>query len=148
MAIVIYAMLALLGGVAITVQVGANVHLDKAANSAVFSAATSFVVGALVLCALFVALRHPWPSASMLKSAPTWAWAAGCFGASYVLIATLAAPVLGGATLLALVVAGQIGMALVADHYGLLGFPVRALNPWRVLGAGLLIAGVIVIQRH
>lgn len=37
--------------------------------------------------------------------------------------------------------------SLVLDQYGLVGFPVHSLTPVRLLGAALVIAGVILIQR-
>ena len=38
-------------------------------------------------------------------------------------------------------------ISLVLDQYGLIGFPVRPINGWRVLGAVLLVAGVALIRR-
>ena len=37
---------------------------------------------------------------------------------------------------------GQMAAALALDHYGLLGFPVRPLDAWRIAGVVLVIAGV------
>jgi transporter family-2 protein len=51
------------------------------------------------------------------------------------------------ATLIAAVVAGQMITSLVLDQYGMVGFPVHSLTPARLLGAVLVIAGVILIQR-
>ena len=49
----------------------------------------------------------------------------------------IAAPGAGPRTLL---VTGQMIAALAIDHYGVLGFPVRTLDGWRVAGA-LLVYG-------
>ena len=40
---------------------------------------------------------------------------------------------------------GQTIAALLLDHFGLLGNPRAEASPLRLLGAGLLIAGVLVI---
>jgi len=64
-----------------------------------------------------------------------------------VLAAIVLAPRLGAATLIAAVVAGQMITSLVLDQYGLVGFPVHSMTLVRLLGAALVIAGVILIQR-
>ncbi len=63
------------------------------------------------------------------------------------LAAVVLAPKLGAGTLVAAVVAGQMFTSLLLDHYGLIGFPVHSLSLVRFLGAVLVIAGVILIQR-
>jgi uncharacterized membrane protein YdcZ (DUF606 family) len=40
-----------------------------------------------------------------------------------------------------------MAFALVLDHYGLVGFPVRAMSPGRAMGAGLLVVGVVLIRK-
>ena len=37
--------------------------------------------------------------------------------------------------------------SLLLDHYGLIGFPIHSLSPVRLIGAALVIAGVVLIQR-
>jgi transporter family-2 protein len=49
--------------------------------------------------------------------------------------------------MLALFVAGQMSMALVLDHFGILGVPVHTTSPGRLLGALLVVAGVILLRR-
>ena len=72
----------------------------------------------------------------------------GLLGASYVAVSALLAPRLGSATLLALIVGGQLLMSLLLDHYGWVGFATHAMNGWRLLGAALLVVGVVLIVRH
>ena len=50
--------------------------------------------------------------------------------------------------MIATIVAGQMIASLVTDHYGIIGYPQHAINLWRIAGAGLVIAGVVLIQRH
>jgi len=56
-------------------------------------------------------------------------------------------PRLGAATLLALVVLGQLATALMVDHFGWLGFPQHPLSFVRLAGAALLFGGVVLITR-
>jgi transporter family-2 protein len=69
-------------------------------------------------------------------------------GAAYVASTTVLGPRLGAATLLALTLAGQMAAALAVDHYGVIGFPQSPLTASRLLGAALLVAGVLLIMRR
>jgi transporter family-2 protein len=82
-----------------------------------------------------------------LAAAPWWIWVGGLCGANYIVIAILLAPRLGAATLIAVTVAGQMLVSIVLDHFGFVGYPVHPVNAWRIVGAGLLLAGVGLIQR-
>ena len=72
----------------------------------------------------------------------------GLLGAVYVASATVLGPRLGAAALLAFPQTGQMLAALLVDHYGIIGFPQSPLTPSRVLGAALLVAGVLLIMRR
>lgn len=50
---------------------------------------------------------------------------------------------LGGAVLIASIVAGQLAAGLVLDHFGLLEFVKNAFRATRLAGAALLFAGCI-----
>ena len=89
----------------------------------------------------------PLPLARAWAETTPWQWTGGLIGAVYVLAAVVLAPKLGAGTLVAAVVAGQMFTSLMLDQYGLIGFPVHSLSPVRLLGAVLVIAGVILIQR-
>ncbi|MBC8155878.1 MAG: DMT family transporter, partial [Bacteroidetes bacterium] len=52
------------------------------------------------------------------------------------------------ANLVSLSVAGQLMAALVMDHYGWLGFSLHPANGWRLLGAMLIMVGVLLVVRN
>ena len=68
-------------------------------------------------------------------------------GAFFVSMTLVAIPRLGAANVMALLVAGQMGLSLAMDHYGWLGVAVQPVSPWRILGAVLLLVGVVLIRR-
>ena len=74
-------------------------------------------------------------------------WTGGLFGALFILMAVVATPVLGAALMLASSIVGQLGAALLIDHYGLFGATVIRITPTRVMGVVLLGLGVILIRR-
>jgi transporter family-2 protein len=144
---IFFLLLALAAGVLLPVQAGLNAQLRSALGSPVAAALVSFLVGTAGLAAVALLLRTPLPLGRAWAATTPWQWSGGLIGAVYVLAAIVLAPRLGAATLIAAVVAGQMMTSLVLDQYGLVGFPVHSLNPVRVLGAALVIAGVVLIQR-
>ena len=139
--------LIVLAGALIATQSGVNSQLARAAGHPVFAATISFVVGSVALLACSFALRGAWAGTSALAQAPWWVWTGGLMGAVFVATTAWLAPVLGAATLVSVAVAGQMVFALVLDHFGLVGFPVRTMSVGRAVGAGLLIVGVVLIRR-
>ena len=134
----------LLAGMAQALQAAVNAQLRAAVQSPLWAALISFVVGTLGLALLVLATRASipvhWPSRP-------WVWCGGLLGVLYVCAAILLLPRLGAGTMLALFVAGQMSMALVLDHFGILGVPVHTTSPGRLLGALLVVAGVILLRR-
>jgi len=144
---IFFLLLALAAGVLLPVQAGLNAQLRSALGSPIAAALVSFLVGTAGLVTIALLLRTPLPVGRAWAATSPWQWSGGLIGAVYVLAAIVLAPRLGAATLIAAVVAGQMITSLVLDQYGLVGFPVHSLTPVRLLGAALVIAGVILIQR-
>jgi transporter family-2 protein len=139
--------LALAAGVSLVVQQVLNANLRTELNSAVWSGLISYLVGLLCMVALAVALHEPLPSASIIARTPWWAWTGGAFGAIFIGLAILVAHQLGAATLIALLIAGQMIASIAFDHFGWLGLPQRSVDLPRLVGVSLLIAGVVLIRR-
>lgn len=78
---------------------------------------------------------------------PAWVWVGGLLGAFYVTASIVAAPRLGGALFVALLVTGQMAAAMALDHFGVL-VARTPISPSRVLGALLIVAGVALIMRR
>ncbi|MDQ9171394.1 DMT family transporter [Oxalobacteraceae bacterium R-40] len=144
----LYIFLAVIAGVAVTLQVGVNSSLRFSLNSPVYAAFFSFAIGTVGLLAYALVTRAPWPTMQNIVKVPAWAWLGGLLGAYYVVTTIVAAPKLGAASLISLVVTTQLCTSLILDHYGLIGFAQHSINMWRVLGALLLIAGVVLIVRN
>jgi len=68
-------------------------------------------------------------------------------GAIFVTATVLLLPRLGVAMTFSLVIAGQMLITLVIDHFGLLGVPVKEISLARVLGVVLIVAGTILIRK-
>lgn len=142
-----YLITAAIGGV-LAVQVGLNAVMRGHSGSALSAALINFVVGSVALAAVLFATRVPLPTVAQLAGAPWWAWLAGLGGAAYVASSAVLGPMIGGAAFLACVVAGQMVASLLLDHYGWLGFPERPVAAARLLGAALVVLGVVLLARE
>lgn len=140
-------LLALVVGAGLPVQAGVNAAMARHLARPEWAAFVNFAVGLLALAAWLLLTRAPLPSAASLARAPAWAWTGGVLGASYVSAVVLLAPRLGIGVTLALSTAGQMAAALLLDHAGAMGLAARPVTGARVLGAALLVAGVVLIRR-
>jgi transporter family-2 protein len=140
-------LIAALVGAGLTVQVGMNATVRFAIGSPMLAAIVNFVVGLAGLVVVALASGARWTPGSA-ATVPAWAWFGGLLGAAYVASTTVLGPRLGAATLLALTLAGQMAAALAVDHYGVIGFPQSPLTASRLVGAALLVAGVLLIMRR
>jgi len=140
--------LGITAGFGLALQVGMNAQLRKVLQSANAAALISFLVGTCALIVLWIVTRPPMPGREALAAIPLWAWFGGLFGAFYVAISTIVATELGAASLLSLALLGQLAMALVVDHFGLLGLPVNPISWTRLSGVVLLAGGVWLVTRR
>ncbi len=140
---------AFLAGISLPLQAGINSLLARSAGtvgSTIWASFVSFVIGGLALLGFFIVQRHQWPSFSDLSKAPVYAWSGGLFGAFFVFAATTYAPKLGAVIFIAVLLTGQMIASLVLDHTAKLGFEHSPVSLVRVLGIGLIICGVLLIQ--
>ena len=139
--------LASTAGAVLPVQAGLNVQLGKSVHQPIFAAFASFLIGTLGLLIYLYMLKFDFSTIAQTKSVSPVVWIAGILGAFYVAAVIILAPRLGVALTFVLVVAGQMAVSLILDHYGLLGLPVKQINWQRLLGVAFLVAGVLLIRR-
>lgn len=144
----LYLIAAALAGALLPLQAGLNAGLARVTGNGVWAALISFMVGTLALLMLTVAGRQALADTQQLIRAPWTVWIGGLLGAVYVYALVVTAPRLGAATVIGVTIAGQLLASLLIDHYGWVGFASQAITWQRLLGAVLLIAGVILIKRY
>lgn len=138
---------AIAAGAVLPLQAGLNVQLGKSVHQPIFAAFASFLIGTIVLLIYLLVLKFDFSTVVQSKETSPFVWLAGVLGAFYVAAVIILAPKLGTALTFSLVVAGQMAVSLVFDHYGLLGMPVKHINWQRLLGVALLVTGVLLIRR-
>ncbi|GGE49676.1 hypothetical protein GCM10011367_25690 [Marinicauda pacifica] len=139
-----------LAGGAVATQPAFNSQLAALLGSPLRAALVSFTAGATVLFAIVGALviRTGLPSAETVSRVPPHLWiAGGVLGALFVSTAAWATPKIGAGAFFATLIAAQLTLSLVLDHYGLLGLEVRPANWIRIAGVALLFAGGLMVVR-
>jgi transporter family-2 protein len=144
---VLFLIFAFLAGLALPIQFSINAQLRTVVGSPLVFATISFIVGAITLFTVSL-FKAGFSLNKGIASAPWWVWTGGVLGAFYVLATIILIPRIGAGTTVALVLAGQIVVASVLiDHFGLINVPIHLLSMPRILGAILVIIGVVLIQK-
>jgi bacterial/archaeal transporter family-2 protein len=146
------AVFGVLAGIALATQAAVNAHLGKTLDSLSLAAFVSYLGGTIVMALVLAAgkpagLGLPPLGGGVLSRVPWWAWTGGLLGSIYVMISIVLVPRLGNATVLSLFVLGQMLASITFDHFGLFGLTVRPADLGRILGAGLVVIGVLLMRR-
>jgi len=147
-----YYLLALISGAAVTTQVGINGKLLVNIGGPILTSFISFLVGTIVLAIAYILAVYyglePIPTFNAMTQTSLWLWMGGVLGAFYIFTTILCSPKIGFANMFSLLVAGQIILAIIFDHFGLLGSSVHLISPLRFIGVILLIVSVYLIQTN
>ena len=114
----IFPLLALIGGMALATQGQINGGLGKKVG-VIEGSFISFSIGTLAL--LFILLFFGSGNISALSTVPKWQLTGGLLGAFYVVVQVIVVPKIGVSASLMAVIAGQIILGAVIDHYGFFG---------------------------
>ena len=139
-------LLALLAGALLPVQSAMNARLGQTLGSPIWGAAVSGAVLTVVLVAVGVVALRRMPRIAGLSGVPWWAWAGGLCGALVLAATAAVAPRLGAATMIAMVVVGQVLCSVTLDQFGALGLTVHPIDLRRGTAAALLVAGALLIS--
>ncbi|ATP27152.1 hypothetical protein CR207_01270 [Chromobacterium violaceum] len=143
----IFPLLAFLVGVVVPLQAAVNNQLRLLlGNSTLLAALVSFGTGCLTLALLSLATGQRWQNLAALARVEWWMLLGGVLGAGFVFGTTLLAPRLGVATMVSLIIAGQVFTSLCFDRFGWLMMPLRELSAARLAGAALVVAGVLLVN--
>lgn len=141
-------LLAFMAGAFVPIQTGANAYLSKGLGNGMLSTLVVFIVAALATLCMLLVQRPSIPPTHQLAAIPLYAWCTGgILGAAYIFLLIYTAPKLGMASVVGLVVLGQMLMAMTVDHFGWLGFAVHHINWKRIGGSILMILGLLIIKK-
>jgi transporter family-2 protein len=142
-----YILLALVAGAMMPTQAATNSKMADVVGSPILSAFISFFVGTIALFVYVLISGTPIGNLTSAKEAPAAAWIGGLLGAFFVTAAVTLVPRLGVAMTFSVMIAGQMLVTLIIDHFGLLGVPVKEVSLARIAGIVLIAGGVVLIRR-
>ena len=135
-------------GVSVALQQVLNANLRTQLESPWWAGFVSYFVGTLVMLSVALTSSAPRLPGTLGKTTLSWLpWTGGLFGAIFIATAIFTVPRLGAATVLALVVVGQMLGSVLFDQFGLFGIPPRPADATRLIGAAFLVLGVALIRR-
>jgi len=140
-------LLTLFAGALLPVQAILNTRMGRQTGGPLMASLISFSVGLICLLVLNMIINPA--SIVNVKPAgitPWYIWLGGFLGAIFVGYITWVNQQQGVALTFALVVTGQIFCSLVVDHFGLFGSAISTISLPKMIGAVLLIVGIILIK--
>jgi transporter family-2 protein len=131
-------LIGLVGGMSIGLQGPLSSMITQKLGSleSVFIIHLGGAVAALIPMLFFGSKLGQW------KSVPWYALIAGAFGLIVISAMGYMIPRIGAAGALITLLAGQILVASLLDHFGLLGMSPRAIDLQRIIGFGVVMVGV------
>jgi bacterial/archaeal transporter family-2 protein len=138
-----------IAGFFVSIQGPINARLRLAVDSPVLSAAISFLSGGLLLLCIMATGAFGGTGAGLqgMQSAPLWAYFGGALGVSFVLGSIVAIPQVGVVVVICAAILGQMVGSYLTDTLGWFGVQKVPFNPVRLAGIGLLVLGVLLVQR-
>jgi bacterial/archaeal transporter family-2 protein len=137
-----------------TLAVGGLIALQAPVNAALArhvsdlgAAFVSLTISCVIMAALVLIFGHPGRLSGLSEFKPEYV-IAGIGGAAVVAVGLIAVRSLGAAGVIALLVAGQLVVALFADRFGWFGLARVAITPGRIIGLVLVIAGTVLVTRR
>ncbi|MCC3330220.1 DMT family transporter [Nocardia abscessus] len=110
-------------------------HMKNMWLCAVISYAVA-LTGFLIFLAL--SSKTPWPTLDDVRNMPWWAPFGGLLGGAAVMGMIAVARHVGVATFSALVIIGEMVVAVIMDNFGLMGFEERSASLPRLVACGLI----------
>lgn len=137
--ILLIILIGLAGGVAVGLQSPMASMITQRLGT--FESVFIIHIGGAII-ALIPLLIYGGGKLSQWRSVPWYALGAGVFGLVVIAAISYMIPRVGVAASITTIVAGQLLVSVVLDHYGLLGTSIRTLDVTRVLGLAVLLVGV------
>ncbi|MFV0388923.1 MAG: DMT family transporter [Pyrinomonadaceae bacterium] len=146
-AVFFFIVLAVVAGMMMPTQAAINNNLAQTVESPILAAFVSFVVGTLALFIYIVVTGLPLSNLASIRNASLISLTGGILGAFFVASTVILVPRLGVALTFSLIIAGQMLVTLVIDHFAILGVPEKPVNWVRIVGAVLITFGVVLIRK-
>lgn len=137
---IIFVAIAFLMGMVMSIYLPMNSCVARYLGSSIAAAVTFFVVTLMTSVLMFI-LSGEYSSISKLGHVPAPLYLAGFISAFVIVGTTFLIPKIGARTFFIMLLSGQILMAIIVSHLGILESPRDPVTLKKILGATLVIAG-------
>ena len=138
-----YILFALLIGAISAIYLPMNSSVSRYLGSPLTANITFYLVALVTSIVLFACLGD-FSTLGNIRRVPPYLYLTGFVSAFIILAITFLIPILGARKLVILSITGQLIMAMIVSHLGVLESPVDPINFRKVAGAALLILGAVV----
>ncbi len=131
-----------LAGLLIAMQAMINARLSSWTGLALFATVFSFIqltASVVVLGGFSQWTQVAWTS---IHTAPRWMYIGGILGVPILMLLGFGLSSMGGFMGMLVMLSGQMAAALVIDHFGLFGVPVRSISGLRIAGLMVVFLGL------
>lgn len=143
----VYLFLTLLIGFCFPVMASSNGILGRALGSPFIATLAVFQLGSALLLLIILFTKSGFPGIARISGIHWTVWLGACIVILNLLTFTIVPGKIGIANMVVLFTAGQLMAAVLAEHYGLLHFPVHKINWQRTAGIIFLVAGVVLVKK-
>jgi transporter family-2 protein len=144
---VFYLVAAVVIGACLSLQPPINAAMARTLGSAWLAACVSIAISLVVVVLSWSTFGGRGGDLGQAGALPWWVLLGGVIGVVFVAGSVVVVPVLGVALFFVCVVAGQLLGSTLADQLGAFGMPVRPLDPLKLLGLALVLAGAVLVRR-
>jgi transporter family-2 protein len=140
-------LLAVAAGAAIAIQATMNAQLGVLLKSSMMGSTIAFLFSFVFTISAMLLSAKNYPNLAEIKLVPLYLWYTGgalsAFGVGmfYYLI-----PKMGVGPMMSFALSGQILIAIIASHVGWFHLPIKPINTFKIIGAILLIGGILLIN--
>ena len=139
----IYILLAFFIGIISAIYLPMNSSVSRYLGSPLTANITFYFVALVTSIFVFCAIGD-FQTISNIKNVPAYLYLTGFISAFIVLAITFLIPILGPRKLLIISLAGQLVMAMIISHLGVLESPKDPITIKKIIGATLLFVGAVV----
>ncbi len=136
----------LVAGALMAIGVVWNAQLRTALVNPWLAAAISFIPVAFIFAVMFLLRPSPLPTRNDVAGVKWWMPLAGITGAVAVFAGLLFVDKVGAGAFNGLLITANLLTSVAMDHFGWLGMPKVKAGPARLLGAGLMVGGIVLIS--
>jgi bacterial/archaeal transporter family-2 protein len=116
---IVWIVVAFMAGAFLPLQGGLNALLGKEIKNPMFASLISFIIGTLLIT-LYIVATGQTLSWEGIRNIPWYGWLGGLFSAYCLTAIILAFPSLGPGLTFGLLVAGQMVISVILEHFGIL----------------------------